>query len=147
MFKKLEPTIPKEDKALFYYYHAQSAFGVHRYDEYLELLRKAIKLNKATYSSALVEAYLRVADRHNQAGQLDKYIQFLAKAVQESPETASLHLKLGHAFEEAQEYDKAIAQWQMVLDLEPDHPRRMELLNLIGKYRKQLTESAKSKVP
>jgi len=147
MFKKLEPTIPKEDKALFYYYHAQSAFGVHRYDEYLELLRKAIKLDKATYSSALVEAYLRVADRHNQAGQLDKYIQFLAKAVQESPETASLHLKLGHAFEEAQEYDKAIAQWQMVLDLEPDHPKRMELLNLIGKYRKQLTESAKSKVP
>jgi tetratricopeptide (TPR) repeat protein len=147
MFKKLEPKIPKEDKALSYYYHAQSAFGVHRYDEYLELLRKAIKLDEATYSSALVDAYLKVADRHNQAGKLDKYIQFLAKAVQESPETASLHLKLGHAFEEAQEYAKAIAQWQMVLDLEPDHPRRMELLNLIGKYRKQLTESDRSKAP
>lgn len=147
MFKKLKPTIPKEDKALFYYYHAQSAFGVHRYDEYLELLREAIKLDEATYSSALVEAYLKVADRHNQSGQLDKYIQFLAKAVQASPETASLHLKLGYAFEEAQEYAKAIAQWQMVLDLEADHPKRMELLNLIGKYRKQVTDSAKPKVP
>lgn len=58
--------------------------------------------------------------------------------MQESPETASLHLKLGHAYEEAQKYAKAIAQWQMTLNLEPEHPKRMELLNLIEKYRKQL---------
>jgi len=145
MFTKLEKTMPKEDKALFYYYYAQSAFGVHQYDEYLRLLGKAIKLDEATYKSALVDAYLKVADRHNQAGQLDKYIDFLAKAVQESPETASLHLKLGHAYEEAQQYAKAIAQWQMTLNLEPEHPKRMELLNLIEKYRKQLAESAKRK--
>jgi len=138
MFKELEETIPKEDKALFYYYYAQSAFGVHQYGEFLDLLGKAIKLDEATYKSALVDAYLKVADRHNQAGQLDKYIDFLAKAVQESPETASLHLKLGHAYEEAQKYAKAIAQWQMTLNLEPEHPNRMELLNLIEKYRKQL---------
>ena len=139
MLKKIEAKIPKEDKALFYYYYAQSAFGVRRYDKYLILLQKAIELDEATYASALVEAYLKVADRYNQAGQLDEYIKYLGKAVQESPETASLYLKLGHAFEEGQEYAKAIAQWQMVLDLEPDHPRRMELLNLIEKYRKQLT--------
>jgi len=65
MFKKLEKTIPKEDKALFYYYYAQSAFGVHQYDEYLRLLSKAIKLDEATYKSALVDAYLKVADRYN----------------------------------------------------------------------------------
>jgi len=143
MLKKIEAKIPKEDKALFYYYYAQAAFGVRRYDEYLTLLQKAIELDKATYQSALVDAYQKVADRYNQAGQLDKYIQFLTKAVQESPETASLHLKLGSAFEEDQQYAKAIAQWQMVLDLEPDHPQRMELLNLIGKYRKQLAEPSR----
>lgn len=143
MLKKIEAKIPKEDKALFYYYYAQAAFGVRRYDEYLTLLQKAIELDKATYQSALVDAYQKVADRYNQAGQLDKYIQFLTKAVQESPETASLHLKLGSAFEEDQKYAKAIAQWQMVLDLEPDHPQRMELLNLIGKYRKQLAEPSR----
>jgi tetratricopeptide (TPR) repeat protein len=145
MFKQLEKTIPEEDKALFYYYYAQSAFGVHRYDQYLELLDKAIELDETTYKSALVDAYLKVADRHNQAGRLDKYIDFLAKAVQESPETASLHLKLGHAYEESQKYAKAIAQWQMTLNLEPEHPSRMELLNLIEKYRRQLAESAKRK--
>lgn len=136
MLKKIEAKIPKEDKALFYYYYAQSAFGIRQYDNYLSLLQKAIELDKATYASALVEAYLKVADRYNQAGRFDEYIKYLDKAVQESPETASLHLKLGHAFEESQEYAKAVAQWQMVLDLESDHPERMELLNLIGKYRK-----------
>jgi tetratricopeptide (TPR) repeat protein len=134
-FKKIEKTIPKEDKALFYYYYAQSAFGIRQYNNYLTLLQKAIELDEATYASALVEAYLKVADRYNQAGRFDEYIKYLDKAVQESPETASLHLKLGHAFEESQKYTKAVAQWQMVLDLEPDHPQRMELLNLIEKYR------------
>ncbi len=80
-----------------------------------------------------------MADQYNEAGNLDKYIEFLAKAVAESPQTASLHLKLGLAYEEAQKYDQAIAQWRMVLDIEPDHPERIKLLNLIEKYRDRAT--------
>jgi tetratricopeptide (TPR) repeat protein len=63
MFRNLEETIPEEDKALFYYYYAQSTFGVNQYDEYLKLLGKAIELDKTTYESALVDAYIKVADR------------------------------------------------------------------------------------
>ena len=48
-----------------------------------------------------------------------------------------LHLKLGNAYEEAQKFGQAVAQWRMVLDLEPDHPQRMNLLNLIDKYRNE----------
>jgi tetratricopeptide (TPR) repeat protein len=135
MLDEIEKVIPKEDKALFYYYYAQSAFGIGEYDEYLKSLQKAIGLDEPTYGSALVDAYLKVADRFNQLGQLDKYIVFLAKAVRQNPETASIHLKLGYAYEEAQQYSKAMVQWQMVLDLEPDNSSRMELLNLIGKYK------------
>lgn len=135
MFTKIRPTVPDEDKALFYYYYAQAAFGTGRYDKYLELLKEAIKLDPEAYKATLVDAYLQVADQHNQAGRLEKYIEFLAAAVAESPQTASLHLKLGDAYEEAQKHDLAVAQWQMVLDLEPDHPQRMKLLNLIEKYR------------
>jgi tetratricopeptide (TPR) repeat protein len=134
MCAKIAPTVPKEDKALFLYYYAQAAFGTGQYDRYLELLKEAIQLDPAAYKATLVDAYVKVADQHNQAGQLDKYIQFLASAVAESPQTASLHLKLGDAYEEAQKPDQAVAQWQMVLDLEPDHPQRMKLLNLIQKY-------------
>ena len=70
----------------------------------------------------------------NQSGELDRYIEFLAKAVAESPQTASLHLKLGNAMKKSQKFTEAVAQWRMVLDLEPDHPQRMKLLNLIDKY-------------
>lgn len=137
MFGKIKGTIPKEDEALFYYYYSQTAFGTGRYDEYLKLLGKAIELDKAAYEPTLVEAYQKVAEQYNQAGQLDKYIHFLELAVAASPQSASLHLKLGNAYEESRRYDKAVVQWQMVLDLEPDHPWRMGLVNLINKYRKE----------
>jgi tetratricopeptide (TPR) repeat protein len=135
MFTKIGPTVLDEDKALFQYYYAQAAFGTGSYDRYLALLKEAIKLDPEAYKSTLVDAYLKVADQHNQAGRLRKYIEFLASAVAENPQTASLHLKLGDAHEEAEEHHQALAQWQMVLDLEPDHPQRMKLLNLIQKYR------------
>ena len=64
--------------------------------------------------------------------------------MRESPQTASLHLKLGDAYEEARKYTKAVVQWQLVLDLEPDHPRRMKLLNVIGKYRAEAEAKAKA---
>ena len=114
MFTKIGPTV-KEDKALFYYYYAQAAFGTGQYDRYLELLEEAIQLDPAAYKATRVDAYLSVADQYNEAGNLDKYIEFLGKAVAESPLTASLHLKLGNAYEEARKLDKAIAQWRMVL--------------------------------
>jgi len=137
MFGKIKDTVSKEDKALFYYYYSQAAFGVGKYDEHLKLLNEAIKLDKAAYEPTLVEAYQKVAEQYNQAGQLDKYIEYLQLAVKTSPQTASLHLKLGNAYEEARQYAEAVVQWQMVLDLEPDHPKRMEIINLINKYRRE----------
>lgn len=145
MFKKIKGAIPKEDKALFYYYYSQAAFGIGKHDEYINLLKEAIKLDKTAYEPTLVEAYLKVAEQYNQAGKLDKYIQYLLLAVRVSPQTASLHLKLGNAYEEARKYDKAVVQWRMVLDLEPDHPARMKLINLMDKYRKEPPEKPKAK--
>jgi tetratricopeptide (TPR) repeat protein len=137
MFEKIGPSVKEEDKALFYYYQAQAAFGIGNYDRYLELLGAAIKLKPDAYKSTLVDAYVQVADQYNQAGQLDRYVEFLTKAVGENPQASSLHLKLGNAYEEAQKFGPAVAQWRMVLDLEPDHPQRMNLLNLIDKYRSE----------
>jgi tetratricopeptide (TPR) repeat protein len=146
MFTTILPTV-KEDRALFYYYYAQAAFGTGKYDKYLELLEEAITLDAKSYKAMRVDAYLAVADQYNQAGNLEKYIEFLAKAVAESPQTASLHLKLGSAYEEVQKYPQAIAQWQMVLDIEPDHPQRIKLLNLIEKYRSGATMTVGSGEP
>jgi len=131
----------KEDRALHHFYFAESAFGLRKYDEYLEHVRKAIELDPESYQSALVDAYINVSDKYNQAGKLDKYTEYLALAVQESPETVSLHLKLGYGYEEAQRYAEAVQQWRMVLDLEPEHPDRTKLLNLIKKYSSAASEN------
>ena len=147
MFAKIGPTVPRAEKALFVYYHAQAAFGTGRYDRYLELLQEAIKLDPTAYQSTLVDAYLAVADQYNQAGDLDRYIQYLAKSVADSPQTASLHLRLGSAYEETHKYDQAVAQWRMVLDLEPEHPDRMKLLNLVEKYRTGVSPVVPPKEP
>ena len=142
MFRKLAASPPKpeddkrtkEDKALFNYYFAQAAFGVGKYDEYLQLLKKAIELDSASYEASLLDAYLSVAEQHNQQGDIDGYIKYLKLAVNEAPRKAGPHLKLGNAYEEAHKYVEAIVQWRMVLDIQPDHPERMALLDLMKKY-------------
>ncbi len=133
MYQQLGEQVADEDRALYSYYFAQSALGVGKYDEYLAHLQEAVELDPEAYESALVDAYLAVADKHNQAGKLDQYIEYLSLAVQQNPQTSSLHMKLATALAEARRYDKAVEQWRMVLDLEPDHPQRTELLNLIKK--------------
>jgi tetratricopeptide (TPR) repeat protein len=137
MFGQLAATVPEDDEALFYFYYAQSAFGVGKFEEYLGLLDKAIERDEEAYGATRVDAYLLVAEQFNQQGDLEKYIEYLGKAVRESPRTASLHLKLGNAYQETQQYPLAVAQWRMVLDLEPEHKQRTQLLNLVEKYHAQ----------
>ncbi|MGY8770651.1 MAG: tetratricopeptide repeat protein [Pirellulales bacterium] len=136
---------PKEDRALYHFYYAESSLGLAKYDEYLSHLQKAIDLDDQTYGSALVEAYDTVAEKYNQAGDLEKYNKYLKLAVHESPQTAALHMKLGNALEEAKNYADAVQQWRMVLDLEPDHSQRTELLNLIKKHVHTLTQNSANK--
>lgn len=136
MYRTLGDMVPEEEKALYEFYFAQSALGVRKYDEYLQHLREARELAPEAYGSALVDGFLQVAERYNQAGQLEEYIAHLALAVDESPQTTSLHLKLANAYAESRQYQNAVQQWRLVLDLEPDHPRKTNLLNLIRKHQR-----------
>ena len=133
-YQQLGEKIPPENHALYQYYFAQSALGLRKYDEYLAHLQEAVKLDPDSYDATLIDAYLTVADKYNQAGDLEKYIQYLELAMKQAPQNAAMHRKLGDAYEESRKYDKAVEQWRMVLDLEPDHPQRTALLNLIKKH-------------
>jgi tetratricopeptide (TPR) repeat protein len=135
LFAELAPDVSEDSQALFHYYFAQAAFGLGDYGRYLELLQEAIRRDPEAYESALVLAYVRVAEQHDRAGRLDLYIEFLQKAVAESPQAASLHYRLGDALSEAERTAEAVVQWRMVLDLEPDHPERTEILGKIERGR------------
>lgn len=129
LYQQLDDKVTEEDRALYLYYFAQSALGVDKYEEYLKLLKQASELAPDAYGSALVDAYLTVADKNNQAGRLDEYVKHLELAVRQSPQDAALHLRLGDAYEELRRTEDAVQQWRMVLDLQPDHPRRTQLMN------------------
>jgi len=143
LYKELEPKfmdpenpakIPDTEKALFCHQYAEAAFGMGLYDDFLNYTNESIKLEPDTYKPALVDAYLRVANRKNQAGDQQGYIDYLKLVVNEKPGVASYHLLLANAYRDAKKFPDAVTQWKLVLELEPDRPDRIDILNLIQQY-------------
>jgi len=137
IYKELEGKLEETEHALFWFYWAQTALGLGDLDAYLSRLDKAIALEPDLYKPTLADAYVTVADRYHQRGDHSNYIAFLGKAVRESPLSANLHLTLGDAHWQANQRGQAIAQYQLVLELEPDHAQRIRLLNRIRHPDKQ----------
>jgi tetratricopeptide (TPR) repeat protein len=131
IYKELEAKVKPADAGLFWFYWAQAALGRHDYENYLGRLQKAIVTEPATYKPMLAEAFVAVANRYHQEGNSKHYLEYLAKAVSEYPLSARLHLTLGDAYWLENERSQATAQYKLVLELEPDHPDRVRLLNRI----------------
>jgi lipopolysaccharide biosynthesis regulator YciM len=123
--------VKSTDAGLFWFYWAQTALGLEQYDKYLARMEKAIVADSSVYKPMLAESYVTVATRYHQQGDTAKYIEYLAKAVAESPLSARLHMTLGDAFWLDNNRTKAIEQYKLVLELEPDHTDRVRLLNRI----------------
>jgi len=87
------------------------------------------------YTPKLAQAYLKIADRYSQRGDVELYLHYLRLAVAELPETSRLHYRLGNAFWEAGQKIPAARHWQLTLELEPNHPDRLRMLELIRAVR------------
>jgi tetratricopeptide (TPR) repeat protein len=131
IYKDLQDKLDKGDVGLFWFYWAQTALGLEDLDNYLARLKKAIESEPDTYKATLADAYVAVARRYQQRGDDARYIDFLGKAVETNPLSAGLHLTLGDALVQAGQKAKAAEQYRLVLELEPDHPQRVRLLNAI----------------
>lgn len=131
IYKELVATIKPADAGLFWYYWAQTALGLEDYEGYLQRVEKAIVSKPATYKATQADAFVTVANRYHQRGDTVRYIEFLTKAVGENPLSARLHLLLGDAHWLNNERAPALRQYQLVLELEPDHAERTRLLNRI----------------
>ena len=138
LFGELKDNVPNDEKALYFFYFSQACLGEYDFVGYLGHLKKAIELNPKNYKKSLVDAYLLVASHHRQNGEMAKTVDFMKKALQESPKNAGLHLRLATDYEEIEEFKDASRHWNMVLALESDHPKRVEIINLLEKYRKKL---------
>jgi len=131
LYGTLQEEVGKEDAGLFWYYWAQTALGLDNLESYLERLEKAIEADPDVYNPTRADALVTVAERYQQRGNAAKHIEFLGKATAENPLSARLHLMLGDAHWIASDRAKAIEQYKLVLELEPQHGDRVRLLNRI----------------
>ena len=131
IYARLEKEVKSADAGLFWFYWAQTALGLGQLDNYLARMEKAIVADAGVYKPMLADAYVTIATRYQQQGDTAKYIENLAKAVTENPLSARLHLTLADAYWLDNRRDKAIEQYKLVLELEPDHVARVRLLNRI----------------
>ena len=139
LFLEIEGQIKEEDQQLFYSYLGQAYFLAGRYDEYLDAVRKATAEDAEALKQALVEAHHSIALKHEQMGDTDNQINYLLRCIEAAPTNAQFHLELGDAYYRQKAYPEAAAQWKMALDLQPDHPEQMRIINLIN----QLTREGK----
>ena len=123
--------IRDRDAGLFWHHWSQTALGLDEYDAYLARLDKAIAAEPDVYKSMLADALVTVANRYHQKGDSAKFLEYLAKAVTTNPLSARMHLMLGDAEWVSSRKEKAIEQYKLVLELEPDHADRVRLLNRI----------------
>lgn len=137
LYRMLEGEVPEADRALFWFYWAQAALGLEDHDAYLERLDRAIELEPEVYEATRADAYVTVADRHLQRGDRERYLEFLGRAVQASPLSAGLHAQFGDALWQTGRRDEAAEQYSLAFELEPDHARRIELLNRIREVRRR----------
>ena len=133
-YRELEPVVQPDDEALMWYYWAQAALGLDDLDAYLERLEKAIALEPEVYEPTRADAYVTVANRHHQRGEQEKYLEYLGKAVETNPLSVSLQLTYGDALYQAGRTAEAIRTYHLVLELDAEHPQRVELLNRIRRH-------------
>ncbi|MCP4247490.1 MAG: tetratricopeptide repeat protein [bacterium] len=131
-YRAIEKRVGPAETARFHHGFAQACLGADDLDGFLQHLESAIAADPKSYATELVAAYRTVADRRAAAGDLKGYIRYLRLAAREAPESAEVRYDLGNALHEAGHDLEASRQWRITLELQPDHPDRVRLLELIG---------------
>ena len=137
LFLQIEAEIADEDKELFYTYLGQAYFRTGRYEEHLDAIKEATAADPEAQRQALEGAYYSIAERSKQLGDTESQIAYLLKCIESAPTNAQYHLDLGDAYYRLEDYENAATQWRMTLDLQPDHPEQMRLINLLNELERE----------
>ena len=130
-FAEAESDVPRGARAGYCREFAEALYGVGDVEGFVARMRQAAEADAEQYAPELADAYRRAAQRCSQRGDLAQYIAYLEKAVAERPDAADLHYLLGNGHWEAGQEREALRQWRLTLQLQPDHPDRQRMLELI----------------
>jgi len=108
---------------------AEACFRSDDFDGYLSRLHAAHRGDRASLSAAMAQAHRRVSDRYAARGDLLSCITHLEKAVSETPRSTELRFLLGNRYWEAGESLRAAREWRILLQLEPAHAARAQILD------------------
>ena len=131
IYQALEEKVPAAEQARYYRHFAGACLATDDVEGYLIRLKQALAVTPKTDERVLADAYRRVAQHYNAAGDLDNYIHYLQLAVGLDPESADLHYCLGNAFDDAGRLQNASRHWRITLELQPDHPDRRRMLERV----------------
>ncbi len=128
ILEKRAERLPERESGAFWHLYGQAALAVDDLETSTRCLKEAVMRDPNRFQPTLVESYQALADRYSRRGNLLAYIKCLEDAVHLAPRDADLHCRLGNAYGEAGRSTDAARQWQITLELNPDHPQRARLL-------------------
>jgi len=123
-----EDRLPERESGEFWHWYGQAALAADDLETSARCLKQAVMWNPARFQPTLAEAYQTLADRYSRRGDLPAYVGCLEQAGALAPRDADLRYRLGNAYWEAGRLADAARQWQVTLELDPDHPQRLRLL-------------------
>lgn len=118
-------------RAEFYEAYSRALFGADDLGGSVDAIKRAARLDAGRFGPKLVEAYDRAANRCVQRGDLNGYIHYLELALAEAPDSVDFHYRIGFAYFESGRKRDAAREWQITLQLDPQHLDRERLLELI----------------
>lgn len=139
VFASVESDVRQSDmtrpqQADFYHDFSEALIGADRIEACLERFRQAVFLDPKRYGPLLVDAYQKAGRRYVQRGDVRAYVDCLQNAVLELPDSPDLHYLLGNALWESGQTADAVSHWQATLSLQPGHPDRNRMLELMDAF-------------
>jgi tetratricopeptide (TPR) repeat protein len=129
ILRKREHRLPEKERGDFWHAYGQAALAADELETSLRCLKQAVTCDPVRYEPSLLEAYRALADRYSRRGDLAAYVRCLEAACDLAARDPELHYRLGNAYWEAGRHADAARQWQITLELDPDHPQRARLLD------------------
>lgn len=131
-YASIEDRVAFEDLAGFHYRYGLTLFGLGDVKAFQTHLDRALELDRASYKPKLQEAYTTVAEHYCLRGNLDKYIYYLERAIDEAPRSVALRYRLTNALIEAGHRAEAVVHGRVVLQLDPYHVDSQRMLELVN---------------
>lgn len=125
-------TVPPAVNAELLDTYTQIAFDADAFSDFLRLSRRRAEATPARRETILKSAYLALAEKYNERGDEKMFVECLTRASELAPGDMPLMLRRADAAWDADRKTDAAACYRRVLEADPQHARRKQMLERIA---------------